>query len=121
MTKLRRFAAHGSTCNLEQLVVSQNVEGRPVETLRFAIAPIPKGAQYRRFPATSQARAADSPYLFHVAFSIDCSRCHRALTRLLEPLQSIAPDQFLLQLLGQGEQVMRVVARIFLHLLGERT
>jgi hypothetical protein len=41
MTKLQRFAPHRSTRNLKQLVVPQNVKGRPVTTLRFAIAPIP--------------------------------------------------------------------------------
>src|SRR6266567_3416245 len=100
MTKLRRFAPGSSARRLNQLIIPQNVKRGPIESLRLAIAPMPQRTQYRRFPATNQSRAANSPYLLCIALAVDRRRRDSALTRLLKPSQSVAFDQLTFEILS---------------------
>src|SRR6266516_1642666 len=100
MTELRRFASGSSARRLNQLIMPQNVKRGPIESLRLAIAPMPQGTQYRRFPTANQSRTTNSPCFLSIAFTIDRRRHDIALTLLLKPSESVAFYQLSLQLLG---------------------
>src|SRR6266496_167074 len=120
MTELRGFAFGSSACGLNQLIIPQNVKGGSIESLRLAIAPMPQRPQYRRFPAANQSRTANSPYFLRIALTVDRRRHDSALTRLLKPSESIVFDQLTFELLGQWQQIMTIVTRIFFHFRRER-
>src|SRR5207244_13588266 len=93
MTELRRFASGNSARRLNQLIIPQNVKSGPIESLRLAIAPMPQGTQYRRFPPANQSRTTNSPCFLPIALTVDRRRHDSALTRLLKPTESHPFDQ----------------------------
>src|SRR5207247_6770336 len=115
MTGCRRFASGSSARRLNQLIIPQNVKRGPIESLRLAIAPMPQGTQYRRFPTANQSRTANSPCFLRIALTVDRRRYDSALTRLLKPSESIAVDQLCLHFLGQRQQVISSGTRKYLH------
>src|SRR5438093_10614411 len=112
MTEWRRFAPGSSARDLQQLIIPKNLKRGPIKSLRLALEPMPQGTQYRRFPTANQSRTANSPCFLRIALTVERRRYDSALTRLLKPSESIAFAQLRLQLLGQRQQVMRIVTRL---------
>src|SRR5947199_1851936 len=114
MTELRRFASGSSARRLNQLIIPQNVKRGPIESLRLAIAPMPQGTQYRRFPTANQSRTTNSPCFLRIALTVDRRRHDSALTRLLKPSESIAFDQRSEEHTSELQSLRHLVCRLLL-------
>src|SRR5204863_9438920 len=105
MPEIGNFAGHELFGGVEKKMVLQNVKGRPIDRLRFAIPPLPELAQHRARPSAELAGAGNSPDFVIVARPLHGRLFESALARLPEPFDPASFLQPFLEFLGERQEV----------------
>src|SRR5256714_15263819 len=107
MTVVGRLTGGELFRGVDEQMVLQNMERRPVRRLRFFIPPLPQLAQDGARASTELTGAGNPPHFLVVARPLHGRLLQRPLTRLPEPLEPPALAQPGLQFLRQRQQVTR--------------
>ena len=111
---------HGSAGGVDQAVVGNDVEGRPVPRAGFGVAPVPEGAEDGGFAGGEFAAAGDAPGIFHVTFAGFAGALHHGIAGLTIPFPAAEFAELLLEDFGEGEEIADVVEGVFFHARRER-
>src|SRR4051812_6301821 len=119
MTVVRSLARLKMGSRSNQFLVLQNVKRGPIDCFRFLFSPMPQFAKYGGSPAAERTRAGDAPDIVWLASAIVRGLFNCPFTGLSKPTQPADCRQFLLQLLGEVQQVVSIVHCVGQHPFGQ--